>query len=187
MTENETIEIIGNIPIDGKDKCYSIEQYQDAKTAAIAALEEVHRWHTSVVNPRIKNVFANRSTQICQNCDHKDEYIEELEAEIEQYQKFGTPEECQTAMKLYNEMHNRKFTLEAAEEYMKFWDELVGHGLTFSNLIDLMEKSTPKKPKFNGKNWYRCHNGCEIHKMEFRRDWYCPNCGQRIDWEGVEN
>ena len=98
MTENETIKIIGNIPIDGKDKCYSIEQYQEAKTAAIEALEEVKRWRTSVVNPRIKNVFANRSTQICQNCDHKDEYIEELEAEIEQYQKSGTPKECQTAM-----------------------------------------------------------------------------------------
>lgn len=25
------------------------------------------------------------STQICQNCDHKDEYIEELEAEVEPY------------------------------------------------------------------------------------------------------
>nr|DAR30152.1 MAG TPA: E3 ubiquitin-protein ligase [Caudoviricetes sp.] len=151
------------------------------------ALEEVDRWHTSIVNPRIKNVFANHSTQICQNCDHKDEYIEELEAEIEQYQKIGTPEECKTAMELYNEMHNRKFTLEAAEEYMKFEDELVRRGLTFSNLIDLMEKNTPKKPRFNGKNWYRCHNGCEVHTVGFRRDLYCPNCGQKIDWKGVED
>ena len=52
---------------------------------AIQALEEVQRWHTSVVNPNIKNEFANRSTQICVNCDHKDEYIEELEAEVEPY------------------------------------------------------------------------------------------------------
>ncbi len=141
MTENETIEIIGNIPIDGKDKCYTIEQYQDAKTAAIEALEEVKRYRT-----------------------------------------IGTPEECQTAMELYEEMHKRKFTLEVVEEYMKFEDELVGRRLTFSNLIDLMEKNTPKKPRFNGKNWYRCNNGCEIHKKEFERDWYCPNCGQAIDW-----
>ena len=49
---------------------------------AVKALEEVQRWHTSIVNPKIKNVFANTSTQICQNCTHKDEYIEELEAEI---------------------------------------------------------------------------------------------------------
>lgn len=51
---------------------------------AIKALEEVQRWHTSVINPNIKNEFANTSTQICHNCDHKDEYIEELEAEVEQ-------------------------------------------------------------------------------------------------------
>lgn len=52
---------------------------------AIKALEEVQRWHTSVINPNIKNEFANTSTQICHNCDHKDEYIEELEAEVGQY------------------------------------------------------------------------------------------------------
>lgn len=144
MTENETIEIIGNIPIDGKDKCYTIEQYQDAKTKAIEALEEV-----------------------------------------KQYRSLGTPKECQTAMELYKEMHKRKFTLEAVEEYMKFEDKLVERGLTFSDLIDLMEKNTPKKPKFNGKNWYRCHNGCEVHKKEFEMDRYCPKCGQKIGWEGV--
>lgn len=110
-----------------------------------------------------------------------------MEAEIEQYQKIGTPEKCQTAMELYEEMLKRKFTLEAVEEYMKFEDELLGHGLTFSNMIDLMEKNTPKKPRFNGKNWYRCHNGCEVHTVRFRRDCYCSNCGQRIDWEGVKD
>ncbi len=65
---------------------------------AIKALEEVQRWHTSVVNPNIKNEFANRSTQICHNCDHKDEYIEELEAEVEEYRAIGTVEECRTAV-----------------------------------------------------------------------------------------
>lgn len=65
---------------------------------AIKALEEIQRWHTSVVNPNIKNEFANRSTQICVNCDHKDEYIEELEAEVEEYRTIGTPEECRAAM-----------------------------------------------------------------------------------------
>lgn len=47
-----------------------------------------------MINPKIKNVFANSSTQICHNCDHKDEYIEELEAEVEEYRTIGTPEEC---------------------------------------------------------------------------------------------
>lgn len=145
MTENEVIEIIGNIPIDGNDKCYSIVQYQEAKAEAIEALEDVKRYRT-----------------------------------------IGTPEECQTAMQLYNEMLKRKFTIETMEESMKFEDELVEHGLTFNNLIDLMEKNAPKKPKFNGKNWYRCYNGCEVHKKEFETDWYCPKCGQKIDWKGVK-
>ena len=65
---------------------------------AIKALEEVQHWHTSVINPNIKNEFANTSTQICHNCDHKDEYIEELEAEVEEYRAIGTPEECLAAM-----------------------------------------------------------------------------------------
>jgi hypothetical protein len=65
---------------------------------AIKALEEVQRWHTSVINPNIKNEFANTSTQTCHNCDHKDEYIEELEAEVEEYRTIGTPEECRAAV-----------------------------------------------------------------------------------------
>ena len=60
--------------------------------------EELEYWHTSEFNPDIKNVFANMSTQICHNCDHKDEYIVELEAEIEQYRAIGTVEECCAAM-----------------------------------------------------------------------------------------
>ncbi|MGN0271441.1 MAG: hypothetical protein ACI4DL_01670 [Lachnospiraceae bacterium] len=61
-------------------------------------LAELERWHTTEVNPKIKNVFANTSTQICHNCDHKDEYIEELEVEIQQYRAIGTPDECRAAV-----------------------------------------------------------------------------------------
>lgn len=67
------------------DIVQKVEDLNSAYDAAIKALEEVQRWRTSVINPKIKNVFANTSTQICQNCDHKDEYIEELEAEVEPY------------------------------------------------------------------------------------------------------
>lgn len=200
MTENEAKErcdlLINSLSVNnGVESAFrnDFTGYMDFTTmcefaqTCKKALEEVKCWHISSVNPRIKNVFANRSTQICHNCDHKDEYIEELETEIEQYREIGTFEQCQTAMQLYSEMIKRKFTIENVEEYMKFEDELVGRGLTFSNLIDFMEKNTPKKPMFNGKNWYRCHNGCEVHKKEFETYWYCPKCGQKIDWEGVED
>ena len=45
-----------------------------------------------------------------------------------------------------------------------------------------VEKMMPKKLLFNGNNWYKCSNCCEVHKKQFEKDWYCPKCGQRIDW-----
>lgn len=96
MNENEAIERIkyrmhtaGQVAGEG-----GMEDLE----MAVQALEEVQRWHTSVINPNIKNEFANTSTQICHNCDHKDEYIEELEAEVEEYRTIGTPEECRAAV-----------------------------------------------------------------------------------------
>ena len=56
----------------------------------------------------------------------------------------------------------------------------------FQIAINALEKQIPKKPMFNGKNWYRCVNGCEIHKKQFEKDWYCPKCGQKLNWEGDE-
>lgn len=102
MTENEAIERI-------KYRMHTVEQVagkggMEGLEMAIKALEEIQRWHTSVVNPNIKNEFANRSTQICVNCDHKDEYIEELEAEVEEYRAIGTPEECRAAVEKQKEM-----------------------------------------------------------------------------------
>ena len=44
------------------------------------ANKELERWHTDKINDKIKNPFAWTSTLCCHNCDHKDEYIEELEA-----------------------------------------------------------------------------------------------------------
>ena len=82
----------------GRDGAYQSTIGEKACDVAIKALEKVQHWHTSVINPKIKNVFANTSTQICHNCDHKDEYIEELEAELEEYRTIGTPEECRAAV-----------------------------------------------------------------------------------------
>ena len=99
MTENKAIERI-------KYRMYTVGQVageggMEDLEIAIKALEEVQRWHTSVINPNIKNEFANTSTQICHNCDHKDEYIEELEAEVEEYRTIGTLEECRAAVETY--------------------------------------------------------------------------------------
>ena len=95
MTENEAIEIIEDVTWKDFGRH---PDFPEAREKAIKALEEVQHWHTSEINPKIKNAFANTSTQICHNCDHKDEYIEELEAEVEEYRTIGTPEECRAAM-----------------------------------------------------------------------------------------
>ena len=53
----------------------------EALSAKLAAAnEELERWHTDKINEKIKNPFAWTSTLCCHKCDHKDEYIEELEA-----------------------------------------------------------------------------------------------------------
>lgn len=52
-------------------------------------LTELKRWHTYRLAINVKNPFAKMSTSICHNCDHKDEYIEELEAEIKEYKAIG--------------------------------------------------------------------------------------------------
>lgn len=44
MKKNEASVIIGNIPVNGKDGCYSITEYQEAKTVAVQALEEVQQY-----------------------------------------------------------------------------------------------------------------------------------------------
>lgn len=54
---------------------------------------------------------------------------------------------------------------------------------TIEEFKALKEKNVAKKTLHNGANWYRCPNGCEIHKKQFEKDWYCPKCGQKLDWQ----
>ena len=136
---------------------------------AIRALEEIQRWHTSVVNPNIKNEFANRSTQICVNCDHKDEYIEELEAEVEEYRTIGTPEELQEMKKDFAE------ALSDWRQYRK-----VG---TLEECRAAVEKQTAKRPRIMG-NAMICPSCPRCFKSD--NSAYCPSCGQKLKWEDEE-
>lgn len=111
MTENEAIEALkleGGLEITGRP--IRVAQFFEGIDVAIKALEEVQRWHISEINPEIKNVFANTSTQFCHNCDHKDEYIVELEAEMEQYQ---------TLEKRLTEMFGDQLSLETVVDEME--------------------------------------------------------------------
>jgi len=68
----------------------------------------------------------------------------------------------------------------------KVWDDQKPIGRSCGKLFWLairiaIGKQIPKKPLHNGANWYKCPNGCEVHKKTFEKDWYCPKCGQALD------
>lgn len=44
MKKSKASVLIGNIPVNGKDGCYSITEYQEAKTIAVQALEEIQQY-----------------------------------------------------------------------------------------------------------------------------------------------
>lgn len=50
MKESKASVIIGNIPVNGKDGCYSITEYQEAKTVAVQALEEIQQYRAIVIS-----------------------------------------------------------------------------------------------------------------------------------------
>lgn len=57
-------------------------------------------------------------------------------------------------------------------------------------MIDLaIEKQTPKKPRTNGDNWFCCRNCGETFSLAntlHKRNKYCGECGQALDWGDCE-
>lgn len=191
------------------DIVQKVEDLNSAYDAAIKALEEVQRWHTSVINPKIKNVFANTSTQICQNCDHKDEYIEELEAEVEPYRAlekrltdmFGgelsledVTDELERQLKEPDNPHPINAKILTYEDAAA-WDAYHAIG-TPEECRAAMEKQTAKKgirEKIKkGYNRGMHHYYCPVcyEKGDLRNKYnvglYCSDCGQKLDWEDEE-
>lgn len=176
MKENEAKDILNEImELDDSMAQYNLA-YMKAMEVAIKALEEVQqyralgtvekltanmeelkRWHTDKIAPNVKNPFAYTSTLCCCNCDHKDEYIEELEAEVEEYQQIGTPEECRAARE--KQMPKRP------KEYE---DKYYGCPTCGNVLLHKWEKYPDKlMDKSNGLL-------------------YCLGCGQKLNWEDEE-
>lgn len=104
------------------------------------------------------------------------EAIQALE-EIQQYKAIGlTPSMVEDLIKSCKK--HEKNALENAHIVDDYRE--IG---TVEEFKALKEKNEPKKPLHNGANWYRCPNGCEVRKKAFEKDWYCPKCGQAIDWQ----
>ncbi len=101
---NEAIELAGRA-------LEEIQQYRALGTVEElkSKIEELKRWHTDHIVKEIKNEFANTSTLICHNCDHKDEYIMELEVEVEELRE---AREKQRAKKPFIQKNRRKDTIQ---------------------------------------------------------------------------
>lgn len=167
---------------------------------AIKALEEVQRWHTSVINPNIKNEFANTSTQICHNCDHKDEYIEELEAEVEPYRAlekrltdmFGgelsledVTDELERYLKEPDNAHPINAKILTYEDAAA-WDAYRAIG-TPEECRAAVEKQTAKKVKSiskvkDGDSYVGLIGRCPCCGDILEEGTVWCDCGQKLDW-----
>lgn len=171
------------------------EKFENAYAMAIKALEEVQRWHTSVINPNIKNEFANTSTQICHNCDHKDEYIEELEAEVEPYRAlekrltdmFGgelsledVTDELERYLKEPDNAHPINAKILTYEDAAA-WDAYHAIG-TPEECQAAVEKQTAKKME---SPWCPCC-GKFLTTEYMNKRYHCIYCGQLLDWGDEE-
>lgn len=179
MTENEAIERLKCMKLfmqinDKASESKFLEEDYIANDMAVKAIEEIQqyrtlgtveeirskmeeltRWHSDRLNSRIKNEFAAMSTLICHNCDHKDEYIEELEAEIEEYRAIGTVEECRA------EVEKQR----AKKPIMKT-DDGIESTSGLSPYCPFCGCELTDRIPFDNKDFY----------------FHCLNCGQKLDW-----
>ena len=114
-------------------------------------MEELKRWNTDKIAPNVKNPFAYTSTLICHNCDHKDDYIEELEAEVAEYREIGEISTCRNAVEICRAMIERGIEPENIEAYIAFEDKCVQKGFTIKGLLEAGEKQTAQKVKNSGR------------------------------------
>lgn len=95
--------------------------------------------------------------------------------ELRAYQEIGTVDELKAAMK-YVRLAKQHGTIASVVDSCAAYEEIG----TVEEFRTAKLKQLPKPLDFDGANWYRCPNGCEIHKRTFEREWYCPSCGQRL-------
>lgn len=155
-------------------------------------MEELKRWHTDKIAPNAKNPFAYTSTLICHNCDHKDDYIEELESEVAEYREIGEISTCRVAVEICRAMIERGIEPENVEAYIAFEDKCVQKGFTIKGLLEAGEKQTAKKPtRIDYKKYANLVNNaislrgaywCPRCKHVVKSGAFCSDCGQKLDW-----
>jgi len=155
--------------------CEALQEYPKFKVIGTveeinAKLAELERWHKSEVDSKIKNVFANTSTSICHNCDHKDEYIEELETEVEELKALKEKSVAKSPKRKYVKCGKHKWKRRENGEVDDWaWDYNYCNGV----VCDVCGKTVCVHCIPN----YDDLEDCEIE------DYICPTCGEIVEYE----
>lgn len=196
MTENEAIEVLKDFgkQVSAKaDGAYQSTIGEKACDIAIKALKEIQKYR-KIEKDLEENYHANADIPLLMK--HFIETVfkgekhegfcimtnEEKEA-WEEYRAIGTPEECRKSVSICKAMIERKLTPENMEEYMKFEDECVKRGFTFSSLLEAREKQVAKAPIIKFKNGEFAQKKCACCGniiMPFDGK-YCNACGQKLE------
>ena len=70
------------------------------------------------------------------------------------------------------------------------WNYPMDYAVAFENAISALEKQTPKKPRVNDDSWFCCRNCGETFSLAntvHRKNKYCGNCGQALDWSDTND
>ena len=211
MTENEAstrLEILRAGLLGGADvEVVSSEENIQAVDTAIDAIEDVQQYRA--LEKRLSDMFCS-STSLNTVVDELERSLKEPDsphpmkariltykesADWDTYCAIGTPEECQKSMAICKAMIDRKITPEDMEEYMKFEDECVRRGFTFSSLLEAREKQMAKRPDYEGDGYadgqlvydtWICPCCGRHYEMDVDNYDCCPGCGQRLDWSDAE-
>ncbi len=93
MKENEASVLIGNIPVNEKDGCYSITEYQEAKTVAVQALEEIQQYRAIGTPEELQTMKEHGGFTGVELAN-----IAAMQMKLKEYEAIGTPEECRAAV-----------------------------------------------------------------------------------------
>lgn len=75
------------------------------------------------------------------------------------------------------ELDFKKYTRDGINQAIKEYESLIG-----MTIGEAVEKQMPKAPVWSKLQIWACPVcGCLVHMS------HCSNCGQRIDWEAVDN
>lgn len=193
MTKNEAIEKLNMLNDALNEQRFDADESSEALQIAIEALEEVQQYRE--IEKELKehyhaNVDMSLLMQHFMDIVFKGNKHEGFvlltneDAKLwEEYKVIGTPEECRKSVSICKAMIERKLTPENMEEYMKFEDECVKRGFTFSSLLEAREKQVVKAPIIKFKNGEFAQKKCTCCGniiMPFDGK-YCNTCGQRLE------